>query len=136
MRGARGEREKFFSREKKFSLFPRIISPYRKQKGSSGDGTVNLTMGEQHGAGNLLTAQTFALFEPFFRSTVYLNVQWLCFYCLSSYWLPGEERRAKLHYQSFLLFFFINSKIFVFFRFVFGNFMLLRIFYMRVITIL
>ncbi|MBQ7395141.1 MAG: hypothetical protein IJW08_01235 [Lentisphaeria bacterium] len=26
-RGARGERENFFSREKKFSRFPRIISP-------------------------------------------------------------------------------------------------------------
>jgi len=32
VRGARGERENFFSREKKFSLFPRIISPYREQK--------------------------------------------------------------------------------------------------------
>ena len=31
VRGARGERENFFSREKKFSRFPRIISPYREQ---------------------------------------------------------------------------------------------------------
>ena len=31
VRGARGEREKFFSREKKFSRFPRIISPFQKQ---------------------------------------------------------------------------------------------------------
>ena len=30
-RGARGERENFFSREKKFSRFPRIISPYHEQ---------------------------------------------------------------------------------------------------------
>ena len=31
VRGARGERENFFSREKKFSRFHRIISPYREQ---------------------------------------------------------------------------------------------------------
>jgi len=31
VRGARGERENFFSREKKFSRFPRIISSYLEQ---------------------------------------------------------------------------------------------------------
>jgi len=32
VRGARGERENFFSREKKFSRFPRIISLYQEQR--------------------------------------------------------------------------------------------------------
>ena len=32
VRGARGERENFFSREKKFSRFPRITYPYREQR--------------------------------------------------------------------------------------------------------